>query len=306
VVVGDPLQLEPFTMLPFQAEQAIRRELGVDEQWLTSRTSVQRLADRLTTRGTYLPGDDEPIWVGVPLIVHRRCDQPMFDIVNTIAYDGIMINRTGDAARERFNAQYPTLPESKWIDVAGATAQGNWIPDEGRQLDRVLGALADLDFDMSEVMVIGPFRDIARQVGVRVRRFPDLTAGTVHTAQGKQADVVILVLGGNPARPGVRRWAASSPNLLNVAVSRAKRRLYVIGDRTAWSAQRYFKTLSADLNPNPPCGGSITFTVPSSASSSFKSSAGVDGGHPTRDACGLRVNVVPAWRRHRRGLSAPI
>ena len=251
VVVGDPLQLEPVTMLPFRAEQAIRRELGVDEQWLASRTSVQRLADRLTTRGTYLPGDDEPIWVGVPLIVHRRCDQPMFDIVNTIAYDGIMINRTGDAARERFNAQYPTLPESKWIDVAGTTAQGNWIPDEGRELDRVLGALAGLSFDMSEVMVIGPFKDIARQVGVRVRRYPGLTAGTIHTAQGKQADVVILVLGGNPARPGARRWAASRPNLLNVAVSRAKRRLYVIGDRTAWSAQRYFKALSADLNPDP-------------------------------------------------------
>ncbi|MET3426675.1 hypothetical protein BJ973_005887 [Actinoplanes tereljensis] len=249
VVVGDPLQLESVTMLPFRAEQAIRGELGVDEQWLTSRTSVQHLADRLTTRGTYLPGDDERIWVGVPLIVHRRCDQPMFDIVNTIAYDGIMINRTGDAARERFNARYPTLPESKWIDVVGSTAQGHWIPDEGRKLDGILRVLAGLDFDMSEVMVIGPFRDIARQIGARARRYPGLTAGTIHTAQGKQADLVILVLGGNPARPGARRWAASRPNLLNVAVSRAKRRLYVIGDRTAWSAQRYFKTLSADLNP---------------------------------------------------------
>jgi AAA domain len=37
VVVGDPLQLEPITTLPFRAEQAIRDELGVDEQWSTSR-----------------------------------------------------------------------------------------------------------------------------------------------------------------------------------------------------------------------------------------------------------------------------
>ncbi|GAA4256473.1 DEAD/DEAH box helicase [Dactylosporangium darangshiense] len=247
VVVGDPLQLEPITTLPFRAEQAIRTELGVDEQWLTSRTSVQRLADRLTPLGTHLPADGDTTWVGVPLTVHRRCDRPMFDIVNTIAYDGLMINGTGDAARERFNARYPTLPESKWIDVVGATAQGHWIPDEGRQLDRILRALADLGLDMSEVMVIGPFRDIARQIGGQARRYPALTAGTVHTAQGKQADVVVLVLGGNPARPGARRWAASRPNLLNVAVSRAKRRLYVIGNREAWSSQRYFKTLAADL-----------------------------------------------------------
>src|SRR5262249_20780263 len=58
VIVGDPLQLEPITTLPFRAEQAIRTELGVDEQWLTSRTSVQRLADRLTPLGTWLPDDD--------------------------------------------------------------------------------------------------------------------------------------------------------------------------------------------------------------------------------------------------------
>ncbi|WP_173161332.1 AAA domain-containing protein [Phytohabitans suffuscus] len=149
-------------------------------------------------------------------------------------------------------AAYPTLPPSKWIDVSGATAQGHWIPDEGRQLDRVLGTLADLQFDMSEVMVIAPFRDIARQVSGRSRRYPGLVAGTVHTAQGKQADIVILVLGGNPQRPGARQWAASRPNLLNVAVSRAKRRLYVIGDRRAWAAQRHFSVLAADLPHTTP------------------------------------------------------
>lgn len=58
VVVGDPLQLEPVTTLPFRAEQAIRNELGVDEQWSTSRTSAQRLADRLAPLGTWLPDDD--------------------------------------------------------------------------------------------------------------------------------------------------------------------------------------------------------------------------------------------------------
>lgn len=52
---------------------------------------------------------------------------------------------------------------------------------------------------------------------------------------GKQADVVVVLLG------------SDKPNLLNVAVSRAKRRLYVIGDRKAWSRQRYFETLAAHL-----------------------------------------------------------
>src|SRR5262249_17797801 len=171
VVVADPLQLEPHPLNtaptpppPLPADQAIRNELGVDEQWTTSRPSVQRLADRLTPLGTHLPGDGGTTWVGVPLTVHRRCDQPMFDIVNAVAYDGLMVDGTGKQAGQRFDAAYPTLPPSKWIDVVGSDAQGHWIPDEGRQLDRILHTLADLGFTMSDVMVIGPFRDVARQL----------------------------------------------------------------------------------------------------------------------------------------------
>ncbi|MNP49995.1 hypothetical protein D3C76_1442210 [compost metagenome] len=58
---------------------------------------------------------------------------------------------------------------------------------------------------------------------------------------------MVLVLGGNLQKPGARAWAASRPNLLNVAVSRAKQRLYVIGDRTQWQALRYFSTLAKNL-----------------------------------------------------------
>lgn len=254
LVVGDPLQLEPITTLPFRTEQAIRTELRVDEQWLTSRTSVQRLADRLTSLGTRLRDDDGETWVGVPLTVHRRCDQPMFDIVNTVAYDGLMINGTAPGPAAEFKRAYPSLPESKWIDVASDGAQGHWIPEEGRQLDRILATLTGLDFDMSEVLIIGPFRDIARQIARRSGRHPGLVAGTVHTAQGKQADIVILVLGSAPDRPGARKWASGKPNLLNVAVSRAKRRLYVIGNRREWAKWRYFETLAADLPHSAPIG----------------------------------------------------
>ena len=247
VIVGDPQQLEPITSIPFQAEQAIRAHYGVGEEWLTGRSSVQSLADRLNRLGTSLPGPEGPVWVGAPLSVHRRCDHPMFELSNEIAYDGLMVDATDPALAEAFTDRYPTLPASKWIDVRSDASRGHWIPAEGEEVDRILAHLGKIEFSFSRVMAIAPFRDVATQLSERARSHSGLRAGTIHTAQGKEADIVILVLGSDPAREGARAWAASRPNLLNVAVSRAKRRLYVIGDREAWMRQLYFDLLADRL-----------------------------------------------------------
>jgi AAA domain len=252
VIVGDPLQLEPITTIPFEAEQAIRAHYGVGEEWLTGRSSVQSFADRLNRLGTTLRAAERRQWVGAPLAVHRRCDWPMFDISNEIAYGGLMVEATDPTLAQAFATTYPTLPQSKWIDVRSETSHGHWIPAEGDEVDRILAHLGGIGFDFSQAMAIAPFRDVAVQLSARTRSRPGLRAGTIHTAQGKEADIVILVLGSDPSREGARAWVANRPNLLNVAVSRAKRRLYVIGDREAWMRQRYFDLLGDRLPHDRP------------------------------------------------------
>jgi hypothetical protein len=74
----------------------------------------------------------------------------------------------------------------------------------------------------------------------------DSTARAYTTFQGKEAEV--LVLGApNPQSAGARRWAGNPANLLNVAVSRAQRRLYVIGSRKVWRDAGEFRVLNASL-----------------------------------------------------------
>ena len=249
VIVGDPLQLEPIVTILPAVEDAIREHYAVEAEWLTRDSSVQGLADRLNRFGTTVAGS---VWVGAPLTVHRRCDQPMFELSNQIAYGGLMIDATDPALADDFTARYPTLPPSAWIDVDSQHSQGHWVPEEGAEVDRILADLKRLGFDFRQVLAIGPFRDVARRLGERTREkgtANGLRAGTIHTAQGKEADIVILVLGSRPGRAGegARNWAARRPNLLNVAVSRARRRLYVIGSRDSWERQRYFDVLADQL-----------------------------------------------------------
>jgi hypothetical protein len=251
VVVGDPNQLKPVTSFSFKAEQALRRGFDIPERWLTTRASAQELADHATGWGTELADQvtGGTKWVGLPLVVHRRCDEPMFSISNMIAYDGLMVSGTPQAMGEGFAKRYLRLPRSKWLDVpaSGVPGAGHWLPDEGKELDRVLDYLLSIDFDMREVLVVSPFRTVATRLRHKAKTYPGITAGTIHTAQGKEGDIVIIVLGGNPERPGAKRWAAAEPNLLNVAVSRAKRRLYVIGDRDKWEKHQFFSVLASQL-----------------------------------------------------------
>ena len=245
VVVGDPLQLEPVTSLSFPAQQHLREHFGVEERWLPARTSVQALADSVTPLGTLLEhAEGEPLWVGSPLRVHRRCDDPMFTIANLVAYDGMMVYGTPSRADL-------DLPMSQWVNVpaSGAGSPDHWRPAEGEALMWLLDGLQRRGYPMEDVFVLAPFRAVATQVGRIARRYGVRSdrSGTIHTSQGKEAGVVVFVLGGSPDREGAMEWAAKTPNLLNVAASRAKRRLYVIGDHAAWAGRHHFRVLGQHL-----------------------------------------------------------
>jgi hypothetical protein len=251
VVIGDPLQIEPVATTPRRTTRLICQSHGIDPApWTAPRDSAQTLADRASQIQGHFPIEDggpgEAMRItGMPLLVHRRCEQPMFELANRIAYASRMIFAT-EAGHSSIR---DLLGETAWIDVDGP-ATDKWVPREGLLIAQTIAALCSCLPAPPDLYVICPFRMPALRLrsllvqtpGVLAGRPPrerrdwiDRHVGTVHTFQGKEAESVILMLGaGRGAKPGSRNWAGSTPNLLNVAATRARRSLYIVGNREQW------------------------------------------------------------------------
>jgi hypothetical protein len=272
LVVGDPLQIEPVVTLEDQIIDRIAEHFGLSAHWRPSSSrsgaSVQRLADHANPHGGVIGTGQDALWVGCPLRVHRRCANPMFDISNGIAYEGIMIRASKEAPPDG----HPLLGKSSWISVGGICVGKNWVPGQGRQVLAMLAKLRGERGALPKVFIISPFRNVAHKLtkmlegeqgawaskGARwweVRRWLKDSVGTVHTFQGKEAPIVILILGTDRESAGARGWATSKPNILNVAATRAQLHLYIVGDKELWGGLPYFDIANERLKLFAECGG---------------------------------------------------
>ncbi len=231
VIVGDPIQIEPVVVLPDQLTEAICRGFGVDPTvYNAPAASAQTLADNATEYfGTFETklGTRE---VGVPLLVHRRCSDPMFSISNLIAYENLMVQ----AKAGRPSPIRDCLGPSRWIHVE-VHGQDKWCQREGdvvidflRRLKNA-GCSPNLYIVTPFVVVQDRLRELIRREGLLEGWVEDPYAwlrahiGTVHTVQGREAEAVFFVLGApEAAQRGARGWVGGRPNLLNVAVTRAR------------------------------------------------------------------------------------
>ncbi|WP_181168127.1 ATP-binding protein [Mesorhizobium sp. B2-4-19] len=256
VVVGDPIQIEPVVVLPDQLTEAMCQQFGVDPLiYNPPGASAQTLADSATEYyGTFETsfGTRE---VGVPLLVHRRCEEPMFGISNAIAYENLMVQ----AKTANTSAIRDVLGPSRWIDVEGR-GQEKWCQREGEVLLEMLKQLRQQEI-APDFYIVTPFvvvqdrmREMLRSSGLldgwveNPFTWVYERVGTVHTVQGREAEAIFFILGApNAEQTGARGWAGGRPNLLNVAVTRAKEAVYVVGNRTLWRSAGVFQSLDRFL-----------------------------------------------------------
>lgn len=257
IAVGDPLQIKPVFTVDEAVVRGLQNDFDIEDIWSPLQASVQTLSDRANPYGTYLQGEEEPLWIGCPLWVHRRCLNPMLEISNRIAYDGKMIMKTNKPDETKI---FP-LGESRWFDIDGPCNGKHWVPAQGEKVLCFLEQIICEEKKLPSLYIISPFRAVSLEMRsflfkeinqwskelphpkdfIRLKNWVDKSVGTVHTFQGKEADTVILLLGIDNKSQAAAQWAASEPNILNVAATRAKYRFYIVGSKKVWSSLRYFE-----------------------------------------------------------------
>lgn len=257
VIVGDPKQVEPVVTDDLQLLKKAYKE-DVYKPYKSKKISVQQFADTINPYGTYLENEkNEKEWVGCPLVVHRRCISPMYDISNQISYNNTMKQQTAVPGKEK-EAGF-CYSGSRWINVKGREKgrKNHYVEAQGKRVLEIL-EIAFTKADTPSLFIITPFttvkagmikciedylqasRDtILYEKREMVKAWMYKNIGTVHTFQGREANEVIFLLGCDTGKEaaGAIRWV--NANIVNVAVTRAKYRLYIIGDENAWHASTY-------------------------------------------------------------------
>ena len=233
VIIGDPKQLSHISGLPRGQDQALleRYELMEDfPHWSYSYQSLFGLAS------TQVSGDDI-----VSLVDHHRCHADIINFSNGEFYE----------ERLRVATKYDNLrspnrsePGIRWVDVKGKVARpGSGGAINSQEVNAVLATLRDLVLNKGyegSVGVVTPFRAQANAITEAINHDNELAAvlvqrgflaDTVHKFQGDERDVMIfspVVSVGLPSH--ALGFLRSNGNLFNVAITRARAQLIVVGD----------------------------------------------------------------------------
>lgn len=231
LVIGDPMQLTHITQTSPHREALIRRGNGLASAWLEKhhlayrRHSAFHAAER-SAGGTLL------------LDEHFRCHPDISGISNEFFYDGGLTVLTDTRGRPALADRSAVI----WTDVAGRAARplfgGSWVNEnEIRKVHDSVRYLLEKLPPEATVGVVTPFTAQADALRKRLGPYDEerVRIGTVHTFQGGERDVMVFSLVvGDGMHPGSVAWVGEQLNLWNVAITRARSHLIVVGDKKLW------------------------------------------------------------------------
>ena len=240
VIIGDPLQLKHVSTVAPQQDRLMLAAHGLAEGHAAWAYSVNSLFDLARSWCRY-----EDI---VNLRDHHRSHRDIIAFSNRHFYRGALRIATDHERLKRPRTEgEPPGPAVRWRDVKGKVIR----PPGGGALntpeaEAIVAEVRKLVLDRGyngAIGVVTPFRAQANRVRTLVHQDRELShrlaalqfvVDTVHGFQGDERDVIlfspVVSLGVND---GTLRFLKNHGNLFNVAVTRARSELVVVGDRQA-------------------------------------------------------------------------
>jgi len=242
LIIGDPRQLRHISTLSPSEEESLAAQHGVGdlvETWSYNQRSLYALAE-----GNLIQRGGRPLF----LAEHYRSHPEIIEFSNRAFYQGQLILRTPlEKLRARLEGERLGV---FWHDVSGTVPRSSRSAVNEIELRAVVDLLdgwARTGFLLRDGLgfgIVTPFRLQMERLEEAIRERPwwdrvkgRLTVGTAHRFQGDERDVMVfspVVAGG--MLPRLSRWVAETDQLLNVAITRARGALHVVGDRGACQA----------------------------------------------------------------------
>ena len=230
VIIGDPKQLQHISQLSSKQDLALLNKYHIDPMWSYSANSLYALAAGKVEQGSIIQLRD-----------HFRSCADIIEFSNETFYDGSLRTATKYSALKTPPGEKPGI---RWIDVAGKAVRPNsgsaFNAEEVEQIVKELRRLVRAGYKGS-IGVTTPFHLQAERITQALQkdqtllselvRNHEFLADTVHKFQGDERDLMIfscVVTDSAPA--GTVGFLSSTGNLFNVAITRARSTLVVIGD----------------------------------------------------------------------------
>lgn len=234
LVVGDPLQLEPVisfskqTLEQYCTQAFFKRGLSELDYDRYSPTACDTATAYHRAAGA--SGQSADLGNGIILKEHHRCVPPIITFSDRLCNYGLIIKTL-------------TIASALGSNLIAYHVEGKYEshtnPEETRAVEAIIEELLKygycIDSPDSEktIGVISPYRRQANALGSRLcsrwQDFSNNSIGTIHTFQGGEKSVILLST--RQCRTEDSLWFINRrPNLLNVAVSRARELFILVGN----------------------------------------------------------------------------
>ena len=218
VAIGDPAQFPPVRTLRPVRNEYLRKHHNLTEDKFLAFDYLEESVYSVVTRC--------PV---VFLRAHFRCNPEIAEYFNRVFYSGKL-----DVFSIAETRALGLRPGVDWIDVRDS------FEGEVQAVEKRLGELKNNPSFTGSVGVITPLKKTAEELGERLVRFRDcfstpLVVSTVNGFQGGERDVIIFMTGYVSTLSSGEKWYVTSEEnryIYNVAASRAKCALTIVGDRS--------------------------------------------------------------------------